>query len=185
MKEETMLKQIRRIVTENDENGKSRVLFDGIADNVITVLTEMWMTKPGLHDHKTPVDMGALSNSLEPPKGGTVFRFFQIAPDSENAHLSREERQKAGREWFAAMGGAHLQPDTTVHETMHQSPTTDYIVLLSGEITLVLDTEERLMKPFDVVIQRGTNHAWVNRGTEDALLLSVLIDATHDSRSEP
>ncbi len=172
-----MLTKIRRIVTANDENGKSRVLIDGIADNVITVLTEMWLTKPGSHNHQTPVDMAATSDRLEPPKGGTLFRFFQIAPDSQSNHLSWEERQKAGREWFAAMGGAHLQPDTARHEGMHRTATTDYVVLLSGEITIVLDTEERLLKPFDVVIQRGTNHAWVNRGTEDALLLSVLVDA--------
>lgn len=178
-----MLKQIRRIVTENDENGKSRVLFDGIAENVITVLTEMWMTEAGPHDHKAPVDMAARSDRLEPPRSGTLFRFFQIAPESQSAHLSPEERRAAGREWFAAMGGAHLQPDTSRHETMHQSPTTDYIVLLSGQITLVLDTEEREMKPFDVVIQRGTNHAWVNRGTEDALLLAVLVDAGHDGHA--
>ena len=74
--------------------------------------------------------------------------------------------------------------DTTRHETMHKSPTTDYIVLLSGEITLLLDTEERDLKPFDVVVQRGTNHAWVNRGTEDALLMAVLVDALHDEHAE-
>lgn len=179
-----MLKQIRRIVTENDENGKSRVLFDGIADNVITVLTELWITEAGPHDHRTPVDMAKRSDRLEPPKDGTLFRFFEIAPESETAHLSREERQKAAHEWFAAMGGAHLQPDTSIHEAMHKSPTTDYIVLLSGQITLVLETEERDLKPFDVVVQRGTNHAWVNRGTENALLLAVLVDAGHDGHAE-
>lgn len=179
-----MLKQVRRIVTENDENGKSRVLFDGPADNVITVLTELWTTENGAHDHKTPVDMGGRSNSLEPPKGGTVFRFFEIAPESHSAHLSQEERQRVGREWFAAMGGGHLQPDTTRHETMHKSPTTDYIVLLSGQITLLLETEERDLKPFDVVIQRGTNHAWINRGNENALLLAVLVDARYDEHAE-
>jgi hypothetical protein len=179
-----MLKQVRRIVTENDGNGKSRVLFDGIADNVITVLTELWMTEDGTHDHKEPVDMGKKSNSLEPPTGGTVFRFFEIVPESQSAHLPLEERQKAGREWFAAMGGGHLQPDTTRHETMHKSPTTDYIVLLSGQITLLLDTEERDLKPFDVVVQRGTNHAWVNRGTENALLLAVLVDALKADHEE-
>jgi mannose-6-phosphate isomerase-like protein (cupin superfamily) len=172
-----MLRQIRRIVTENDENGKSRVMIDGMADQVITVLTEMWQTQAGAHDHKTPVDLAKNSNSLEPPKGGTVFRFFQIAPESLSSNLSPEERRKAAGEWFAAMGGGHLQPDTSKHESMHKSPTTDYIVLLSGEITLVLDTEERDLKPFDVVVQRGTNHAWVNRGSEDALLLAVLVDA--------
>ncbi len=172
-----MLKKIRRIVTANDENGKSGVLIDGTADHLITVLTEMWITERGKHDHKSTEDMANRSVSVLPPKGGTVFRFFQIEPDSKSSHLSREERQKEAREWFAAMGGQHLQPDTSRHEGMHKTNTTDYIVLLSGEITLVLDKEERDLKPFDAVIQRGTNHAWVNRGTEDALLLAVLVDA--------
>ncbi|MNY47280.1 Cupin domain protein [compost metagenome] len=60
---------------------------------------------------------------------------------------------------------------------MHKSATTDYIILLQGAITLVLDDEEVEMKPFDVVIQRGTNHSWVNRGEVDALLMAVLVDA--------
>jgi quercetin dioxygenase-like cupin family protein len=59
---------------------------------------------------------------------------------------------------------------------MHQTRTTDYIVLLSGKVRLVLDKEERDLEPFDVVVQRGTNHAWVNTGSEEALLMGVLID---------
>lgn len=175
-----MLQQIRRVVTENDENGKSRVLMDGNSEHLLTVCTELWLTEAGPHDHTKPIDMAAKPHSLEPPKGGTVFRYFQIPPESQSAHLSGEERQKASRDWFASMGAGHLQPDTSRHESMHQSPTTDYIILLSGQITLMLDTEERDLKPFDCVIQRGTNHAWVNRGTEDALLMAVLVDSQSD-----
>ncbi|MNP16249.1 hypothetical protein D3C76_1086370 [compost metagenome] len=63
---------------------------------------------------------------------------------------------------------------------MHKSATTDYIILLQGSITLVLDEGEVDMNPFDVVIQRGTNHSWVNRGAVDALLMAVLVDAKGD-----
>ena len=49
--------------------------------------------------------------------------------------------------------------------------------LLEGEVTLLLDEEEVHLKPFDVVIQRGTNHAWINKGTTPALLAAILIDA--------
>jgi hypothetical protein len=171
-----MLKQVRRIVTTNDANGKSAVLVDGIAANVMTVLTELWMTSNGPANHVDRIDHGAESKGLEPPRGGTVFRFFQIAPESDGAHLTTEERQKQAADWFASMNASHLQPDTSRHPTMHKSSTTDYIILLSGSITLVLDTDERDLKPFDVVIQRGTNHAWVNRGPEDALLMAVLVD---------
>ena len=94
---------------------------------------------------------------------------------TEMAHLSEEEKRRAAAEWFAAMIGGHLQPDVTRHAAMHRSPTTDYIILLAGEITLILDKEERTLKPFDCVVQRGTNHAWVNRGKENALLMAVLV----------
>ena len=60
---------------------------------------------------------------------------------------------------------------------MHKTETVDYIILLKGDVTLILDEEEIDIKPFDVVVQRGTNHAWVNNGTEPALLIAVLIDS--------
>jgi hypothetical protein len=170
-----MLRPVRRIVTTNDANGKSGVMIDGIADNTITVLTELWISGRGRVNHTDGIDHGSRSTKLEPPDGGTLFRYFEIPPESETAHLSEDEKRKTAAEWFAAMNGAHLQPDTTKHAAMHRSPTTDYIILLDGEITLVLDKEERTLKPFDCVIQRGTNHAWVNRGTRNALLMAVLV----------
>jgi quercetin dioxygenase-like cupin family protein len=60
---------------------------------------------------------------------------------------------------------------------MHKTRTIDYVVLLSGEVTLLLDKGEVDLKPFDVVVQRGTNHAWVNKGKDPALIAGVLIDA--------
>jgi len=60
---------------------------------------------------------------------------------------------------------------------MHTTRTVDYVILLSGRVTLLLDKGEVELKPFDVVVQRGTNHGWVNRGTEPALFAAVLIDA--------
>ena len=60
---------------------------------------------------------------------------------------------------------------------MHKTRTIDYVVLLSGEVTLLLDKGEVALKPFDVVARRGTNHAWVNKGKEPALIAAVLIDA--------
>ncbi|MGH7075657.1 MAG: cupin domain-containing protein [Stellaceae bacterium] len=170
------MKSIRRIVTANDANGKSGIMSDGWATKTITVLTEMWLTDANPPDHLDGIDHAERSNQLAPPTNGTVFRYFEIAPESETANLSDDEKRKANKDWFTAMNGAHLQPDASVHPAMHKTHTTDYIILLSGEITLVLEREERTLKPFDCVIQRGTNHAWVNRGTEPALLMAVLVD---------
>jgi mannose-6-phosphate isomerase-like protein (cupin superfamily) len=171
-----MLRPVRRIVTANDADGKSGVMIDGHAENTITVLTELWITGRGAVNHRDGIDHASRSTQLEPPEGGTLFRYFEIPPESEVAHLNEEEKRKAAAEWFAAMNGGHLQPDTSRHAAMHQSPTTDYIILLAGEITLVLDKEERTLRPLDCVVQRGTNHAWVNRGKEPALLMAVLVD---------
>ena len=60
---------------------------------------------------------------------------------------------------------------------MHKTETIDYIILLKGDVSLILDEEEVRLQPFDVVVQRGTNHAWVNHSDEPALLIAVLIDA--------
>jgi quercetin dioxygenase-like cupin family protein len=60
---------------------------------------------------------------------------------------------------------------------MHKTRTVDYVVLLAGEVTMLLDKGEVDLKPFDVVVQRGTNHAWVNKGKEPAILAAVLVDA--------
>lgn len=170
------MRQVRRIVTTDDASGKSGVLFDGMASHTINVLTELWITDDKSANHRDGVDHAEISDRLEPPAGGTLFRSFEIAPESATAHLSDKEKRKANAEWFASMNGAHLQPDTSRHPAMHRSHTTDYIILLSGEITLVLDKDERTLKPLDCVVQRGTNHAWVNRGKETALLMAVLVD---------
>jgi quercetin dioxygenase-like cupin family protein len=60
---------------------------------------------------------------------------------------------------------------------MHTTRTVDYIVVLSGRVTLLLDKGEVELKPCDVVVQRGSNHGWVNRGTEPAVMAAILIDA--------
>jgi len=70
-----------------------------------------------------------------------------------------------------------LSTDISRDPRMHKTKTIDYIVLLEGEISLLLDEGEMDLKPFDVVIQRGTNHAWINKSSKPALLVAVLIDA--------
>ena len=75
------------------------------------------------------------------------------------------------------MGAAEARRDTSRHPRMHATATVDYIIVLEGEVSLLLDNDERHLAPFDVVVQRGTNHAWINRGSAPALLAGILIDA--------
>ena len=108
-------------------------------------------------------------------KGGSKFRYFQIMPTPKGVPL--EVLNKMAEEAFSRIGAAHHRVDVTKHPAMHKTETIDYIILLKGDVTLILDEEEVKINPFDVVVQRGTNHAWVNNGSEPALLIAVLIDS--------
>jgi uncharacterized cupin superfamily protein len=63
---------------------------------------------------------------------------------------------------------------------MHRTQTVDYAVVLEGEITMLLDDSEVHLKAGDVVIQRGTNHAWSNRSGRPVRMLYILMDARFD-----
>ncbi|HSZ19463.1 MAG TPA: cupin domain-containing protein, partial [Candidatus Acidoferrum sp.] len=138
---------------------------------------EMWVTEAGPHNHTDRVDHASKSKSLEPPAGGLVFRLFRLPPASAFAGMTEEQREQRIAEVFASMNAAHTRRDVSKGPSMHQTSTTDYIVLLSGRVRLVLDKEDRDLEPFDVVIQRGTNHAWVNRGKTPCRVAAVLLDA--------
>jgi len=61
--------------------------------------------------------------------------------------------------------------------SMHRTNTLDVMTILRGEIYLLLDDDEILLKPTDTVIVQGVNHGWSNRGTEPCLFTAVMIDA--------
>ena len=174
-----MLEDRRRVVTGHNSSGKSVVVIDGpparIFGSDLRGLAEIWNTDDAPVAIRDRTDRADIDVSLSPPVNGSKFRYFAIAP--EDPSQSDEEREARVAERFAAMGAAHERVDTSRHAAMHKTKTVDYIILLSGEVTLLLDEDERDLKPFDVIVQRGTNHAWINKGKEPALLIAVLIDA--------
>ncbi len=60
---------------------------------------------------------------------------------------------------------------------MHKTATVDYLIILKGEIYAILEDGETLLKPGDIMIQRGTNHSWSVRGTEPCVLAAVLVSS--------
>jgi quercetin dioxygenase-like cupin family protein len=83
----------------------------------------------------------------------------------------------AMQDWFfMEVGDSNARVDTSRHPMMHTTATVDYILLLSGEISLLLDEGDPIkLKPFDAVVQRATNHSWVNTGAAPALLMCVMV----------
>lgn len=71
-----------------------------------------------------------------------------------------------------------MPPGGSSEPIMHRSETLDYAIVLSGECDMALDGGEVVhLQTGDVVVQRGTNHAWINNGPQPCRFLFVLIDA--------
>jgi len=170
---------MRRVITGDEASGQSVIILDGgpsstIGDPSLGGLFEIWEdAASGLLDPKTHEDLGAKRPVLGPRPGNVQVRWFVVAPAPEG--VPKAQLDQAARERFANFGGAHHIIDQTRHPAMHETHSIDIICLLQGDVSLILEGSETRIKPGQVVIQRGTNHAWQAHGGP-ALLLAVLID---------
>ena len=169
---------MRRVITGEDANGKSVVILDGppsgeIGDPNLGGLFEIWHEAvSGEFDKTATADLGEPKSILSPGAGKVKVRWFAISPAPEG--VPADMIKAVARQRFADFGAEHELRDQDRHPAMHQTETLDIICLISGEASLVLDNEERRLKPGNIVIQRGTSHGWTAHGGP-ALFLAVLI----------
>lgn len=166
----------RRIVTGHDAQGRSVVVSDGPTPNQFgppddPILVNFWATGGDA------TDPAEAFMPLGPLPGGATFRFFRVPPERATAHLSDDQRRAGIAAYYRQVGAGDAHVPEGRHPGFHRTASVDFIVLLAGEITLMLDEGEVEMRPFDVVVQRGTNHSWVNHGDTPALMMAVLVDA--------
>lgn len=182
----TTFPPITRIVTGHADDGRSILTEVGALPKVVeisaipgTLFHEVWSTttSPALVDNGIDPTLGPLV--LPPPPGGTRIRFVDIPPDTEEF---LETGAKRMGEAFEQIGdkAASTVKENSPHPLMHRTESIDYGVVIEGEMTLVLDDGEVLLKPGSVVIQRGTNHAWANRSGRMCRMLFVLVAGTYD-----
>ena len=142
------------------------------------VTNDLWRTFAAPATHAPFEEPCSFPIRTPPPPRGTVLRVTEFPPDRELIPLVRSGQ------WLTNMRkqgfDVHLG-DTAKHPLMHRTDTVDYAIVLSGEIWAVLDCEETLMHAGDVLIQRGTHHAWSNRTDTPCLVAFVLIDASQPS----
>lgn len=171
--------KLRRIITGQNAANRSYVAIDGGPAEVLPFseeagLQEIWTLLPGALNRSETTDRGKGRVALSPPPGGVKLRWFTVAPDRGQADPAAKE--EGYKRIFDMMQGADARPDTSRHPGMHLTKTIDFIILVRGKVRLMLDDEERVLSPGDVVVQRGTNHAWTCESDEPALLVAVLID---------
>jgi hypothetical protein len=114
------MKELRRVVTGVDASGKSYVEIDGPGAGIVEEggagLAEIWVTDATPADNAAKGDAAKWKMRLEPPTGGSVFRFFMLAP--ENKTLSAREFEERTAAMFEAIGGAHCRIDTQRHPSV-------------------------------------------------------------------
>ena len=146
------------MVTGVDEEGRSTVVADDDAFGGDT-WAEVWVVDPA-EGPDAIVDPPDGPLVLEPPAGGSAWRVFSVPPD---AVLRARLAEAAGR-----VPG--LDPDG-----FHATETVDLVMVLEGEVGLELDTGEVWLRPGDCVVQRGTRHAWRNRGDRPVRMAAVML----------
>jgi mannose-6-phosphate isomerase-like protein (cupin superfamily) len=152
----------RRVVTGHTPDGVSIVVSDGPVpvsrdlpeDGV--AFHEIWNTTgaPAPIDAVEEMDPTQRELAVPPPPRGTKIRINEFAP----GHLDERGLQSP----------------------VHRTASIDYGIVLEGEITLVLDDSEVTLYAGDVVVQRGTDHAWANRGTTTAKVAFILVDGAFE-----
>jgi hypothetical protein len=167
-------------VTGHNAAGKSVFILDGASPHVFqrnvgsAVVTELWETTVSPADNRGNEDSIKRGFRLQPPEAGSVFRIIEYPPDKQRLAALRAEMagpdDGSGRVAAADRGNAR-------HPGFHKTSSIDYAIVLSGEIYALMDEGEVLLKTGDVLIQRGTNHAWSNRTDEPCYVAFVLVDA--------
>ena len=158
---------MKRVVTGHDAQGRSVFVIEDEPQPVVLEkagglrLTELWAT-PNVKR----------ARRIEPDPGGTAFRVIDYPPDRERLKSIDPEAH------FASMGAQAAPAEKRRHPGMHRTKTLDYAIVLSGEIYAVLDQGEVLLEAGDVLVQRGTNHAWSNRSDRPCRIAFVLVDAS-------
>jgi quercetin dioxygenase-like cupin family protein len=144
---------VRRVVTGHDANNVAKVLLDAPATNARRpetgiVSTLMWIT------NRNPADI-AVGEKFD----DMGARIVGTAPPANGTR-------------FCVID---FPPGNPPH--MHRTESIDYVIVLAGEIDMDMDNSTVKLAAGDVLIQRGTNHAWANRSGRPARVAFVLVDA--------
>lgn len=168
---------VRRIVTGHNTAGQAYVTFDGPPTNIRELpgwpglfVNELWVTE------ESPADTGGYADRAlrpirhDPTPHGSIFRVIEIPPE-------KGLRIDAAQTFTALQSGNQPTAEHKAkHPGMHRTDSIDYVLVLAGECAMVLDTDEITVRQGDCIVQRATNHAWVNRSDAPCVIAVILID---------
>ncbi|WP_067839331.1 cupin domain-containing protein [Nocardia lijiangensis] len=145
------MRSVRRIVTGHDGSGRPVIVEDADCRHIQTTagaqVVNLWLHEGPPRNDTTYADPVGPDVPLPPPAGGGVLRVVEFGPRD--------------------------QGETPY---LHRTPSLDYAFVIAGEVVAVVGSEETVMRAGDVLIQRGTTHAWDNRSDTPCTILFVLLD---------
>ncbi|MFE9597937.1 cupin domain-containing protein [Streptomyces hokutonensis] len=154
------MRPFRRIVTGHTASGQAAIVEDAECPHVQTTagaqVANLWLHEGTPRNDDVHRDPVGPDVPLPPPRGGGVLRVVEFGP---------RERGEA--------------------PYLHRTDSLDYAFVVAGEIVAVVGEDETVMRPGDVLIQRGTTHAWENRSEVPCTVLFVLLDAEPLVRTPP
>ena len=178
---------IHRVVTGHDADGKAVVASDGALPTIRAldavpgmIFHEVWEMSgtPPVIDNGADPTLSPLMHGA--PKHGNRMRFVDFPPDE--SYLGDTDTGSRMKRLFREVNDDKVLTTKadSPHPMMHRSEAIDYCIVIEGEMTLVLDDSEVLLRPGSVVIQRGTNHAWANRSGKLCRILYIQNSAQYD-----
>jgi quercetin dioxygenase-like cupin family protein len=144
-----MALNVRRVVTGHDANGRAMVKVDEVAKNI---------------------------TSSRPQQAACVIWTTEGFP-VDNAGDADTSTRKVGTTLANGCVFRVVEFGPGVAPRNHRTDSIDFAVVMSGEIDMQLDDNEVHLKAGDVLVQRGTIHNWVNRGSEPCVIAFTLVDA--------
>jgi mannose-6-phosphate isomerase-like protein (cupin superfamily) len=166
--------QARRVITGVDGKGRSTVIGDEDTPRRATApaftICDIWETSYLPVPMDTPAAAGEVS--IYPPKTGFTFRVCTFPPDSEY------DKEAAYKESLEALQGGDTFLSDSHLPGMHVHDTLDIVTVVSGELHIVLETGETLLRQGDSVIVRGVVHSWSNKTDEPVVLTSLMMGAS-------
>jgi mannose-6-phosphate isomerase-like protein (cupin superfamily) len=178
------MSDIHRVVTGHNTKGQSLILFDDSGTNHVTIdswpgglkITELWVTDEAPANLDFDTDRATRPLQHDPQNGGTIFRLLEFPAESEGDSFDASAI-------FSDLGSENKPTGemSDKHFSTHRTDSIDYLVVVSGTMRMVMDEGEVELRPGTCIVQQGTSHAWVNRGTEPCVVACVLVGANTPS----
>jgi mannose-6-phosphate isomerase-like protein (cupin superfamily) len=135
----------------------------------------LWNTTELPVDNTIRGDRAADVTQREPTENGLTFRALEIPPDIPDAKKHIEILKELNKE--VKQKYPPTEKDLARHPSMHRTDTLDMFVVAYGEIYLVSDTDETLLRQGDTAVVQGVNHAWSNRSDKPCMIIGVMVHA--------